>query len=105
MCFVCAVSRVRMAPRRRREEYAGSTRSAFMPRQGRGGFLWEATLYQEKFARQDSGFCRKRYRAMARGFFWEATRRRREEYAGRARPPACAACGGQSPLLCRAAGA
>ena len=77
MRFVC-VSCVRMAPRRRHEEYAGSTRRASphlcalaayaagggparvcaAPRQygGRGGFLWEVTLYQEKFARQGSGF-------------------------------------------------
>ena len=28
----------------------------------------------------------KRYRSIVPGFFWEVTRRRREEYAGRARP-------------------
>ena len=64
--------------RRRREEGAGSAcraspllcalaayaagggpaRVCAAPRQygGRGGFLWEVTLYQEKFARQGSGF-------------------------------------------------
>ena len=62
----------RARPPVRAEEGAGSARSAFMPRQGRGAgqpafmrtcrirgvreILWEATLYQEKFACQDSGF-------------------------------------------------
>ena len=56
---------------------------------------------------------RKRYRAMVRGFFWESPPVRAEEGAGsacRASPLLCAlaayaACGGQSPLLCRAKGA
>ena len=47
----------------------------------------------------------KQYRSIVRGFFWEVTRRRREEYAGstrRASPRLCRAkgAGRASPLLC-----
>ena len=136
MRFVCAVSRVRMAPRRRREEYAGSTRSAFMPAPlARGdsyrkryraivrGFFWESPPVRAEEGAGSAcpagqpgrlnlhlcaapcaagGSYRKQYRSIVRGFFWEVTRRRREEGAGsacRASPrlcalAACAACGG-----------
>ena len=46
-------ARIYAAPR----QYGG--RGGFYgkwPRYSAGGFLWEATLYQEKFARQNSGF-------------------------------------------------
>ena len=68
LCLGCNLHEKTPAPRRR-EEYAGSTRSAFMP---------------APLAREVS--YRKRYRAMVRGFFWESPPVRAEEGAGSACP-------------------
>ena len=97
VCFVC-VSRVRMAPRRRREEYAGwparirgvrRTESAFVPRQGRGripmgsntfygaGLLLGSDAPQARIGCRLSPADRVRFYARAlwaRGVLWEAMR-------------------------------
>ena len=57
-----------------------------------GGSLWEAPLYQEKFARQGSGFCRKQY------VLWRGGSKGSGRAKGAKRVQAQP--GGQSPLLC-----
>ena len=77
--FVCAVSRVRMAPRRRREEGAGS---ACRARPHLCAAIWrrEVPYRKRRFIKRSSPVravdsVGKRYRSMTRGFFWEISAR------------------------------